>query len=164
MIFNASFWTCIGFVIFVAFVGKKFIKTTISTLDGRRQQIKYDLDEAARLHREAEQALIECRRQHQLAVVQAQEIIAYAQEEAERLKQQIFLDMEEFKLVQQQLLMNQRKRADNQALTILRDQAVDMAMQKVQEILGLQLTAAQHNRIFKQSLEDIETKLKMKTV
>ena len=163
MTVDASFWTCIGFLVFIILIGKRFVQTTIRVLDARRQRIKYDLDEAARLHYEAEQALAACRHQYELAQIQAQEIIAYAQEEAERLKQQALTDLEEFKRVQQQLLMSQRKRAENQALTTLRDQAVDRAMQKVQDIIGTQLTTAQHNRILEHSLEDIETHLKTKT-
>src|SRR6202162_6667020 len=86
MLFDAETWVALAFVVFVAGLGYIGVHRMIGkSLDERSGRIKAELDEARKLKEEAAQLLADYQRKRQEAEGEAQEVIAGAKAEAERL-------------------------------------------------------------------------------
>ena len=92
-----EFWVAVAFVIFVAGLGYLGVHKMIAkSLDDRADRIRAELDEARKLKDEAAQVLAQYQRKRQEAESEAQEIIAGAKAEAERLAVEAKSKIEEF--------------------------------------------------------------------
>ena len=94
--FEAEFWVAVAFFIFVAFLG--YIgahRMILASLDGRRDRIKAELDEARRLREEAQKLLADYQRKQREVEGEAEIIISNAQAEAERVAAEAHARMEE---------------------------------------------------------------------
>ena len=90
-------WVAIAFVIFVGALGYLGArKTVLKSLDGRSARIQSELDEARKLKDEAAQLLAEYQRKRQAVESEAQDIIAGAKAEAERLAVEAKAKIEDF--------------------------------------------------------------------
>ena len=78
----------IAFVIFVVLVAWKGTKKLTAGLDQRADAIRKQLDETQNLREEAQAALASYQRQQRDALAEADEIVAQAKADAERLKVQ----------------------------------------------------------------------------
>ena len=76
----------IAFVIFVILVLWKGTRKITEGLDKRAERIRSQLDETQNLREEAQAALASYQRQQRDALAEAEQIIAQAEAEAERLK------------------------------------------------------------------------------
>ena len=85
MLESTLFWTGLAFVILLSVVWKYVTPVMRDTLDKRAARIQDDIDRAARLRNEAQQALSEYESQLQTARKEAHEIVAKAKDEAEKL-------------------------------------------------------------------------------
>ena len=86
MLFDPETWVALAFVAFVAGLGYIGVHRMIGkSLDERAGRIKAELDEARKLRDDAAQLLADYRRKREQAESEAQEIIAGAKAEAERL-------------------------------------------------------------------------------
>src|SRR6266852_6372550 len=86
MFAEPEFWVAVAFVILLgvfAYVG--IHRTVLTTLDHRSDRIKAELDDARRLKEEAAKLLAEYKSRHASAEREAQDIIASAKAEAERI-------------------------------------------------------------------------------
>ena len=77
----------IAFVIFVALVLWKGTRRITDGLDKRAERIRNQLNETQNLREEAQAALASYQRQQRDALAEAEQIIAQAEAEAERLKE-----------------------------------------------------------------------------
>ena len=95
--FEAEFWVAAAFVIFMAVLGHFQVhKKLLKGIDGRRDRIKGELDEARRLKEEAQALLAAYQRKQHEVEDEAQTILASARAEAERLAGEAAARMEEF--------------------------------------------------------------------
>ena len=97
MLFDPETWVALAFVVFVAGLGYIGAHRMIAkSLDERAGRIKAELDEARKLKDDAAQLLAEYRHKREQAESEAQEIIAGAKAEAERLAVEAKIKIEEF--------------------------------------------------------------------
>ena len=97
ILFDTETWVALAFVLFVAGLGYIGVHRMIAkALDERAGRIKAELDEARKLKDDAAQLLAEYRQKREQAESEAQEIIAGAKAEAERLAIEAKSKMEEF--------------------------------------------------------------------
>ena len=82
---DPTLWVAVGFFIFVAAVFKVAKKTITGALDGRAEDIRNSLDQAAGLREEAQQLLAEYQRKQRDAVKETEQMLAHARAEAERM-------------------------------------------------------------------------------
>ena len=78
-------WVAIAFVIFFVLFGRKMWTAITAILDTRAANVRAELDEAARLKREAHRLLIEATAQRQQATADAAQLVEGAQAEAARI-------------------------------------------------------------------------------
>lgn len=82
----ATLWVFIALVTFLAILLYKKVPAALgSALDSRSARIAKDLDEARKLREEAQALLAEYQRKRQVAEKEAEEIVALAKAEADRL-------------------------------------------------------------------------------
>src|SRR5258708_8415119 len=97
MVFEPEFWVAVAFVILMgvlAYLGGH--RTVLQTLDHRSERIKAELDDARRLKEEAAKLLAEYEARRASAEREAEDIIANARAEAERIAGETKANMEDF--------------------------------------------------------------------
>src|SRR5215475_1716150 len=78
-------WVIIAFILFFAIFGRMLWSALAQMLDDRAARVRAELDEAARLRREAEAMLRDAEARRTEALREAQALIAGAKAEAERV-------------------------------------------------------------------------------
>jgi F-type H+-transporting ATPase subunit b len=136
---NYYFWMLISLLIFVALVWKPAVRSITSSLDNRAVRIRGELDEARRLRDEAEQLLAEYRRREREGAAQAQEIVAHAREEAERIAAHAARDLDLLLARRQRLAEERIAQAEARAAAEVRAAAVDTAIAAAREVIASQV-------------------------
>ncbi len=133
---DPEFWVLLAVAIFVVAVRKPARRTIVGALDARALRIREELDAAARLRDEAQQALAAYQRQQQEGAAEAQSIISHAKDEAERIAAQSLRDLEET-LRRRQLLAQERiAQEEAKALAEIRAIAVDVAISASRQVIA----------------------------
>ena len=86
MLQDSTFWDLVAFVLFFALVFYlKVPGKVLGQLDERAARIKKDLDEAEKLHQDAQHLFAEYQRKQRNALKEAEEIVSAAEAEAKAL-------------------------------------------------------------------------------
>jgi F-type H+-transporting ATPase subunit b len=152
MLFDASFWVCIGFILLFVFVGKNLWRTITGALEERAEKIQADIKDAAKRRQEALTMLKACKRRQIEATERAKEIIQHAHEEAERLRQKVLDDIKEHTLAEERLLQERIRQTEDRAMAEIRERALMLA------------TAATRDLILKHQNPEFEEALLQKTL
>src|ERR1700723_1851664 len=132
-----EFWLAFSFVILMGvFAYFGIHRTVLTTLDHRRDRIKSELDDARRLKDEAAKLLAEYKARHATAEREAQDIIASAQAEAERIASEAKTKMEDFVARRTKTAEGKIALAEAQALADVRAAAADAAVAAPSPILS----------------------------
>jgi F-type H+-transporting ATPase subunit b len=157
---DAEFWVAVAFVIFVAGMGYLGVHRMVAkSLDERAGRIKAELDEARKLKDEAAQLLAQYQRKRQEAESEAQEIIAGAQAEAERLAVEAKAKIEEFIARRTKMAETKIAQAEAQAAADVRSAAADAAVAAAEQILTQETKGSLAAGLIAQGIEDIRKKL-----
>jgi F-type H+-transporting ATPase subunit b len=123
-----EFWFAIAFVVFVVSTFGPMKRALTGNLDTRAGKIRAELDEAKRLHAEAQALLDDLRKKQEQAKKDVEDILTSAREEAERMR----LEGEEAAkraLAAREAQANDRiALAEQAALQVVRARAVDIAI------------------------------------
>src|SRR5436305_14813563 len=94
---EAEFWVAVAFVLFLGVLGYfRIHEMLLKSVDQRRERIKAELDEAARLKAEAQALLEQYQRKLHEAEGEAQTLLAGAKAEAERMSAEALAKVEDF--------------------------------------------------------------------
>jgi F-type H+-transporting ATPase subunit b len=157
---DAEFWVAVAFVIFIAGLGYLGVhKMVAKSLDERADRIKAELDEARKLKDEAAQLLAQYQRKRQEAEGEAQEIIAGAKAEAERLAIEAKAKIEEFVARRTKMAETKIAQAEAQAAADVRAAAADAAVAAAEKILTLETKGKLANELISKGIEDVRKKL-----
>ena len=133
---EAETWVALAFIVFLGLLGYLGVHRTLGkSLDDRAARIKAELDEARRLRDEAAQLLAEYQRKRQAAEVEAQDIIAGAKAEAERLAIEAKAKIEEFVARRTKMAETKIAQAEAQATADVRSAAAEAAVAAAEKIL-----------------------------
>lgn len=128
MIFkDPSFWVLVGFLILILLLGKGLWTKVTHTLDERSRKIAEEIEEAARVREEALSLLETCKQHRRDASEQAQNLLAHAEEEAERLRQKSLQEMDAFMKAEEKLFQERLSQAEARALDDIRNHAILVA-------------------------------------
>jgi F-type H+-transporting ATPase subunit b len=159
MLLEAEFWVAIAFIIFcVILVYVKVDRYLLDSLDQRRNRIKAELDDARRLKEEAEKLLAEYRRKQGEAEREAQEIIAGAKAEAERLAIEAKAKMEEFVSRRTKMAETKITQAEAQAVADVRAAAAEAAVAAAEKILTRTAKGQVAEDLLAEGIEDVKKK------
>ena len=135
--FEPETWVAIAFVILMGvFAWLGVHRTVLTALDHRAQRIKAELDDARRLKEEAAKLLAEYKARHAAAEREAQDIIASARAEAERIASEAKAKMEDFVVRRTKTAESKIALAEAQALADVRAAAANAAVAAASTILS----------------------------
>lgn len=155
MIHTPEFWVAVSFVIFMALVWKKASAAIGALLDGRAEKIRAELDEAERLHKDAQALLNGYQRRQADALKEAEAVLAHAREEATRLRAQAGADLESSLKRREAQAMDRIAQAEVAAVTEVRNMTVDIAIGASRRLLTGGLQPAQADRLIEQSIVEL---------
>ena len=155
-----EFWVAVSFFLFVAAVlyfGAH--KKIADALDARSEAIAKEIDEAKHLREEAEKVLADYRRKQGNAAKETQAIIDLASREAETLAAETSRSRKEHFERRMKLAEDKIARAEADALRDVRAAAADAAIAAAQTVITDTLTAETADKLVKQGVDALKTKL-----
>ena len=148
----------IAFVIFVVLVAWKGTKKLTAGLDQRADAIRKQLDETQNLREEAQAALASYQRQQRDALAEADEIVARAKVDAERLKVQAEAVLTATIKRREEQAVERIAQAEATAIKDVRDQAIELAIGVATKIITEKMTKTVQNELVKNASEDLMKK------
>ena len=148
----------IAFVIFVVLVAWKGTKKLTAGLDQRADAIRKQLDETQNLREEAQAALASYQRQQRDALVEADEIVAKAKADAERMKVQAENVLTATIKRREEQAVERIAQAEATAIKDVRDQAIELAIGVATKIITEKMTKTVQNELVKDASEDLMKK------
>lgn len=160
MLMEAETWVALAFVVFVVGLGYIGVhKILAKSLDDRSGRIKAELDEARKLRDEAAQLLADYQRKRQEAEGEAQEIIAGAKAEAERLAIEAKAKIEEFVARRTKMAETKIAQAEAQAAADVRSAAAEAAVAAAEKILTAETKGTLASDLIAKGIDDVRAKL-----
>ena len=157
---EAEFWVAVAFVILMAVLGYFGIhRTILKALDHRSERIKKDLADARRLKDEATKLLADYRARRETAVREADEIIAGAKADAERIAVEAKAKMEEFVARRTKSAEAKIAMAEAQALADVRAAAADAAVSAAATIMAQTVKGQTADDLIARGISEVSTKL-----
>ena len=159
MFHDPRFWSAVACVLFFVLFGRSLWKPLVSALDGRAERIRAELDEAARLRREAEQMLEDATRDREAALAEAKELVEHSLREAAIIAEQARKNAEDIAARREQMAKDRIASAERSALREVREAAIEIAIQATQETLAASLGADADGKIIDRSISDLPASL-----
>ncbi|MDP2409390.1 MAG: ATP F0F1 synthase subunit B [Pseudolabrys sp.] len=160
MLNNPDTWVAVAFVIFIGGLGYLGVHRLIGkALDDRAARIKAELDEARKLKEEAAQLLAQYQRKRQEAEGEAQEIIASAKAEADRMAVEAKAKIEEFVARRTKMAEAKIAQAEAQATADVRAAAADAAVAAAERILTQETKGSLGGELIAKGIDDVRKKL-----
>jgi F-type H+-transporting ATPase subunit b len=156
---NPEVWVAAAFLIFVALTAKPIGRAIAKGLDGRAAKIKAQLDEARALRDEAERLLAEQQRKQIAAVKEVETILARAREEAERVRRESAANLEAAFARREKMAIDKIAQAEAQAVTDVRNQAVDIAMAAAAKLLKQSIDSGKGDELIDSAIKELDRKL-----
>ena len=153
MTFDSSFWLSISFILFFALLGRRLWEIVRSQVDQYRDAIANEFKEAQRLHTEAYAMLKDIQKKNDEAEQHAAALVAHAQQEVERLKENSARELEEFVRRKEQAALERIKIAEVEIMRDLREQALNRALQITEEKLKEALTPERDYKMVERALD-----------
>jgi F-type H+-transporting ATPase subunit b len=145
----------IAFVIFIVLVAWKGTKKLTAGLDQRADVIRKQLDETQNLREEAQAALASYQRQQRDALAEADDIVAQAKVDAERLKVQAEAVLTATIKRREEQAVERIAQAEATAIKDVRDQAIELAIGVATKIITEKMTKTVQNELVKDASEDL---------
>ena len=154
-----EFWVLVAFVVVVGGLAYKGKPVVTEMLDERAAKIKRDLDEALRLRDEAQQALADYQRRQRGALKDAEDILAHARAEAERVAERAERELEAALERRRRMASERIALEEAKAVADVRNEAVDIAIAAVRRVLAQQLDAARKTQILDDAIANLPSAL-----
>ena len=148
----------IAFVIFIVLVAWKGTKKLTAGLDQRAEAIRKQLDETQNLREEAQAALASYQRQQRDALAEADEIVAQAKMDAERLKVQAEAVLTATIKRREEQAVERIAQAEATAIKDVRDQAIELAIGVATKIITEKMTKTVQNELVNDASENLMKK------
>ena len=152
---DPTFWVGIAFCITVLSLIKLAGKAISGVLQARSDKIASRLEEASKLHTEAEALLAEYKSRHEKMEQTTQETLSNAEKSAQQLKENIQKEFEEKLKYREETACQRLDRAAEEASGEVRDLAVTIAMQAVEKILSEKLSGEDGQRLIEKAIDSL---------
>ena len=160
VLFEAEFWVAMGFIVFLGLLGYIGVhRKVVQSLDDRAARIRAELEEARKLRDDAAQLLAEYQRKRQQAENEAQDIVAGAKSEAERMALDARAKVEEFVTRRTKLAETKIAQAEAQAAADVRAAAADAAVAAAEKILAQEAKGKLAADLIAKGIADVRKKL-----
>lgn len=156
---DAAFWVGVAFFLVVALAFKPVSRALGAGLDARAAKIKARLDEAHKLREDAQELLATYQRKQRDAMKEAEDIIAHAKVEAERLSAQAAKDLDEALKRREAQAMDRIAQAEAQAMKEVQNLAVDVAINAARQVMAASISADQAAQLVTNAIGELPKKL-----
>ncbi len=159
MFADPTFWVFVALLAFVGAVAMAKAPAAIAAkLDARAEQIRITLAEAAQLKADAEALLAQYTARQAEAEQQAQEILAAAQAEAQRLREDAQSHMNKTLRTRTQMAERKIAQAETQAIADVRAAAAELAANTATRIFESQLAGKDADRLVDEAIAETRGK------
>ncbi|MFA6280174.1 MAG: hypothetical protein WC612_05230 [Bdellovibrionales bacterium] len=152
---NTTFWYAVAVVAFLAVAMKSIRGPLLSWLDGEIAKVRFDLDEAKRLHAEAEATLQDYRSRERDAVMEAERIVEQAREDANRLRSEAQDDLRLMLERHEKIVVDRIRLAHEDALAEVRAYIIDEALSEARGKLNTMAGGAETSALLDKIIEDL---------
>jgi F-type H+-transporting ATPase subunit b len=152
-------WVAITWLIVVGLLARPVYRGITAALDLRREKIKARIEEAERLRAEAQELLASYQKKQRDALKEAQEIVAHAKAEAERIAALSAINLEEILKRREQQAVDRITQAEAEALREVRNAAVDMAIAAARKLIAESLPAEKAAAMIDAAIKDLPNRL-----
>ncbi len=160
MLDDAEFWVALAFIVFLGLLGYPGVHRIVAkSLDDRAARIKAELDEARKIKDEAVQLLAEYQRKRHAAEDEAQNIIAGAKAEAERLAAEAKVRIEDFVARRTKMAETKIAQAEAQAAADVRSAAAEAAIAAAEKILSAETKGKLAGELVAKGIDEVRKKL-----
>jgi F-type H+-transporting ATPase subunit b len=157
---EAELWVAVGLLVFVGvLLWAKAPAAALKALDARADKIKAQLDEALRLREEAEALLAQVKVQREASEKLAAEMIANAEADAARLREEAAARLEDQIKRRQQMAERKIATAEAQAAAEVKAAAADLAAQIAETVLQARLAGLKSDPMVDRAVEQIGERL-----
>ena len=158
--FDASGWVAVAMLILIGVMLWKKVPQLIGQgLDGYASKIKAELDEAARLRKEAEDLLANYQAQAKQATADAAAILANAATEAQRVVADAKAQAEETVARRTRMAEEKITSAERNAVDALKAQAAELAVSAAEKILLTKTDSAVQQRLTEEAISELDRRL-----
>lgn len=154
-----EFWLTIAFVIFVILVAKPLGGKIAAALDTRSKLIEREIEEAGKLRDEAQALLASYQRKSRDALKEAEQILASAEAEARRIRDDATAALETSLKRREQLALDKIAQAEARAVEDVRNAAVDVALAATRELIEKTLDAEKSTALVDDAIKDLPKRL-----
>lgn len=159
MLYDPTFWVLVSFLIFIALAMKPIKKTVFSALDQRAARIKAQLEEAQQLREQAQRLLAEYQQKQRQAMLDIQQILAQAREEAVRHRTQGEKALEASLQRRERQAIDRIAQAEAQALIEVRQAAADTAIAATRHLLRSALDSSKRGAMIDAAIKELPQKI-----
>ncbi|MFS3136237.1 F0F1 ATP synthase subunit B [Gluconacetobacter sacchari] len=159
MLHEPRFWSAVAFFLFFILFGRKIWAPLVTALDARAERIRADLDEAARLRREAEQMLEDATREREAALAEARALVEHSLAEAGRIAEEAKREAEAIAARREQMARDRIAASERSAVREVRQIAIDVAVQATRDALAVALPAESGQQIVDRVVADLPSAL-----
>lgn len=152
-------WVVLAFFLFFILFGKKIWAALSALLDARAVAVKAELEEAARLRREAESMLRDAEKQRADALTEAKALIEGAKHEATRLSAAAAADAEASAKRREQMAIDRISAAEKAAVDDVRLAAAEVATTAARQVIAQDLSADADAKLIDQAIAQLPTAL-----
>lgn len=156
---NPYLWTSLALATVVGGVIWKGRGAILGGLDKRADEIRAKIEEAEKLREEAQVTLASYQRKQRDALQEAEQILAHAKEEAQRIRKVTLEDLERTLERREKSAMDKIAQAEANALAQVRNMAVDLAISAAGKVLTEKMTKEEAAKLIDDSIADLPNRL-----
>jgi F-type H+-transporting ATPase subunit b len=153
---DAHFWVAVSFVLFVGLFAKYVLPMILGGLDKRAKAINDQLEQANRLRAEAEALLASYQRKQEEAEKEAEGLVKQAKKDADALRKTAEVELKAAIERRTAQAEENIKRAEQDAVTQIRTQLVDIATETARQVIVAQLKDQKDDPAIARALQSIE--------
>ena len=159
MFSDPTFWTAVALVILLHAVGRQLFKAATTGLDKRSEEIRKELEEAEALRVEAQKMLADHKRKQRDSEKEAEEMLAHAKAESQRMREKAHKDLEADLKRREQVALDKIAQAEANALKEVRSLTVELAVAATAKLLSENLDEATADDLVQSAIDDLDSKL-----
>ena len=157
-------WVAIAFVLFFVLFGRKLWSALVGMLDDRAAKVRAELEEAARLRREAEAMLRDAEQRRAQALAEAQALIEGAKVEAARVSAAAMAEAEASAKRREQMAIDRIAAAEKAAVDEVRLTAAEIATVAARQVIAEGLSVDADARLIDHAITQLPSALAQRRV
>jgi len=159
LLHDPAFWVGLAFLIVVALAARPVVRLVTTSLDGRADMIRAQIEEAKKLREDAQALLAEYQQKQRNAMAEAEQIVAQAKEEAVRLREETEKDLAHAIKRRKEQALDRIAQSEAQALADVRNTAIDVAMAAAEKLIRQNMDAGRQQALADEAIAELSKRL-----